>query len=1073
MPRLPACLLLLSTLAFAPAARAAESPSPVVAEPTCTAANPRYTGSPFITTWTAEDYGAAPINWHIVFNPVNGFVYVGNNYGVLEFDGAAWRLIELPDHGAVQALAVDARGRVWAGSTSELCLLTPDDTGVLHAVSLRDRLPPAERTVGTVLFAVAASDGCFFATVSQLYFFGDGGTARTWPAQPRIYGLWWMDGALHVAMTSEVFRLRAGALERVAITAPPTDATAPTRKRAYTAAPDGTGGWLLLSALGPSRWAGPGSALVPLSEESLALTRAEQITTAAFLTDGRIAYGTIRNGLLVFDRAGHLVQRITRDHGLPGNRIEKISEDAEGGLWIATHTGVARVQLDSPFAVHGLAQGVTGSPRALERLGNRLYLTHSEGVAWRGPDGVFHDIAGLRIGTNKLFAHDGRMFATGPSLHELPPDGDAVRLLRRPFSPLLSWPREPARLLAGGLDGLSLLTLLPDGTVRDDGLVKGSPLGIRDLLDGGDGWVWGVTSDACVWRVDFRGGLEPAAPIEVFDEARGLPPVRHRDNAKLFRLDGQIVAASAAWIRRFDAATGRFVPETRLANPELATGATGAVTDADGDLWLRSPPPAQTLFRLPAVSNSLPPWNTTPLFSTPLAALVANDLYHDAALRTLWLTGQGALISMDLDWKPARAVPPLRAFVRRVATAAGESVFVVPPSGGSLTKAPSEGGTTNNVASLTPRQNSLRFDFAAPAYAPDYRGKLLTVYRTRLEGFDTDWTPWSAEAHRDFTQLPYRAFTFHVEARSLDGRTSAPEAAESTLAFIIAPPWWLTRWAFASYVLFAGLGVVGFVKLRVRGLNRRAAWLENEIAAHTVELHARNQELARLHQLELDEKTSAKIGEQRALIAEEQARLEMLRYQLNPHFLFNALASISGLAVARPTAARDMIGKLSEFCRLSLARGRDDTATLAAEFEMLRLYLDVEKARWEDGLQTDFRLDDAVRDVRLPSFLLLPLVENAVKYGSQTSPDILGISVSARRGASGRLEIEVANTGTWVTDGATTAQSTHIGLANLRERLARAFPGRHVFTTESADGWVRVRLTISSIENPKSKIENA
>ncbi len=1039
-------------MACAPGVRAADAVT--------AGANPRYTGSPFVTAWTAEDYGGAPINWHVVFNPVNGFIYVGNNYGVLEFDGAVWRLIELPDHSAVHALAIDSRGRVWAGSAGELCVLMPDDTGALRAVSQRDRLPAAERAIGNLLYALAAPHGVYFASVAQLYFFGDDGTIRTWPAQPRINGLWQMDGALHAAMSDgAVLQLRDGEFAPVDIVAPPNEPGTTPRKRAYAAAPDGAGGWRLLTGFGPSRWAGPGSTLVPFSEESAAPFRGEQTNTAVFLADGRIAYGTVRSGLLVFDRAGRLVQHLTRTDGLPGNRIEKISEDAEGGLWIATHTGIARVQLDSPFAVHGLAQGFAGSPRDVDRLGERLYFTHSEGVSWRGPDGNFHEVSGPRLGMNKLLALDGRMLASGPSLRELRPDDQAPLLLRRSFSPLARWPREPARLIAGGIDGLSLLTHLADGKIREDGIVKNSPLEIRTLLDPGDGWLWGVTAEGRVWRADFRAGLRLEAPIEIFDAARGVPPVRQRDNARLFRLDGQVVAASAAWIRRFDPATNRFVPETRFANPELTAGAVGVATDAAGDLWLRSPPPTQTLFHLAVGPAS--PWRATPLASAPLAALVANDLYHDVALHTLWLSGQGALVSIDLDWKATHAAPRLRAYVRRLAGSDGVAFH-----GWSAVPATRADGLAPNPRveghplQLDPKQNSLRFDFAAPAYAPDYRGKLLTVYRTRLEGLDADWTPWSGEPHREFAQLPYRAFVFHVQARALDERTSEPDAGESLVAFVIAPPWWLTRWAYAGYAMLAGLGVVGVVKLRTRGLRRHATVLEDEVAERTRQLHARNQELARLHQLELDEKTSAKLGEQRALLAEEHARLEMLRYQLNPHFLFNALASISGLAVSRPTAARDMIGKLAEFCRTSLTRGRDDTAPLADEFHMLRLYLDVEKTRWEDGLQIDFELEEAVREVRLPSFLLLPLVENAIKYGSQTSADVLKVRVVARRGRDGALEIEVANTGTWVTDGATTAQSTHIGLDNLRERLARAFPGRHTFTTAAHDGWVHVKLTL-------------
>src|SRR5262249_28691924 len=143
-------------------------------------------------------------------------------------------------------------------------------------------------------------------------------------------------------------------------------------------------------------------------------------------------------------------------------------------------------------------------------------------------------------------------------------------LLRRSFSPLLPWPSEPTRLLAGGIDGLTLLTEMPDGTLREDDVVTQAPSGIRELLDGRDGWVWGTTVDGRVWRADFRRGLRADAPVEIFDAARGLAPVRQRDDAKLFFFGGEIVAASAGWLRRFDGVRGRFEAETRIAEGVLA-----------------------------------------------------------------------------------------------------------------------------------------------------------------------------------------------------------------------------------------------------------------------------------------------------------------------------------------------------------------------------------------------------------------------------------------------------------------------------------------------------------------------
>lgn len=218
-------------------------------------------------------------------------------------------------------------------------------------------------------------------------------------------------------------------------------------------------------------------------------------------------------------------------------------------------------------------------------------------------------------------------------------------------------------------------------------------------------------------------------------------------------------------------------------------------------------------------------------------------------------------------------------------------------------------------------------------------------------------------------------------------------------------------------------------------------------------LAASNAELTRLRQHEFDEKVAARLSE-------EKARLEVLRYQLNPHFLYNSLNSIYGLLFENARDAGEMVLRLSEFCRATLTGSKDELPTLGAEVEMLRAYLDVEKVRWGEKLQIEFAVAPEASPVRLPPFLLLPLVENAIKHGGRTSSDVLRLSLRAQR--TGRaLRIEVANTGEWVPPEAARPDSTGIGLENLRQRLQRYYPDAHGFTTEAKDGWVIARLLIT------------
>jgi sensor histidine kinase YesM len=183
------------------------------------------------------------------------------------------------------------------------------------------------------------------------------------------------------------------------------------------------------------------------------------------------------------------------------------------------------------------------------------------------------------------------------------------------------------------------------------------------------------------------------------------------------------------------------------------------------------------------------------------------------------------------------------------------------------------------------------------------------------------------------------------------------------------------------------------------------------------------------------------------------AQLAMLRYQLNPHFLFNTLNSISTLVLLKQTErANIMLSRLSSFLRYTLANEPTAHVTLAQEVETLKLYLEIEKMRFEERLRTHFDVDPRCAKARLPSLLLQPLVENAIKYAVTPQEEGADITVTARLNGE-RVQIAVSDTGPGLIESKPRPTlSTGVGLANIRERLAQAFGPDHRFDTRSDPG---------------------
>jgi two-component system, LytTR family, sensor kinase len=195
------------------------------------------------------------------------------------------------------------------------------------------------------------------------------------------------------------------------------------------------------------------------------------------------------------------------------------------------------------------------------------------------------------------------------------------------------------------------------------------------------------------------------------------------------------------------------------------------------------------------------------------------------------------------------------------------------------------------------------------------------------------------------------------------------------------------------------------------------------------------------------------------------AQLAMLRYQLNPHFLFNTLNSISTLVLLKQTErANAMLSRLSSFLRYTLVSEPEGEVPVAQEIETLKLYLDIEKMRFEERLRTSFDLDPAAAHACIPSLLLQPLVENAIKYAVTPKEEGADIAVAVRR-LGNRVHITVSDSGpgspTGHNDGGVSnISSTGVGLVNTRDRLAQAYGADHRFETEAGPHGFTVTIEI-------------
>jgi len=193
---------------------------------------------------------------------------------------------------------------------------------------------------------------------------------------------------------------------------------------------------------------------------------------------------------------------------------------------------------------------------------------------------------------------------------------------------------------------------------------------------------------------------------------------------------------------------------------------------------------------------------------------------------------------------------------------------------------------------------------------------------------------------------------------------------------------------------------------------------------------------------------------ERALISArlaDQAQLKMLRYQLNPHFLFNTLNAISTLVLEKDgRQANQMLTKLSAFLRYSLDSDPLQRTTLAEELRALQLYLDIEKTRFGDRLKITLDIDPEAMEARVPSLILQPAIENAIKYAIARMESGGEIAIIAKRDGE-FLKLAVCDNGPAPpSDPSSLLASSRsgVGLVNMRDRLAHLYGARQSFAVE-------------------------
>ncbi len=759
----------------------------------------------------------------------DGLLVVGNLGGVLTFDGARWQVYPIGNGRSVFSIACDAAGHIAVGGVDEIGLMEPDALGELQYRSLVAELPPELRNFGQVNYVAAVPGG--FAFVSPRWLARWHGApppsdppTGAHPTGDHLSVIERYDGAppfshpfavgqdLYVWNRVGLYRLQGDEL----VLAPGGEAF---RGRRIDAVEQLAGG-LLISLRGDGVYRLEGGALSSLPSEVSAWAKRNRVLTSIRLPDGRIVLGSVLGGLALLSPTGELERLIDTRSGLPDDLVYSLAVDHEGALWAGLNLGLARIEVGSAISLLDRRTGLQGSVYTVERHAGQLWVGTAAGLfaeraTVQGAEAAaagrvsisFDAVPGILPSAWSLLSVDDDLLVGSAGGLVVVRQGRATTLAGTESLVVYSLTRsrhQPARVWLGTDDGL--------GAIRHDaagwhfeGLVAGSPREVRQIIETSGGRLWLSSS------LDEATGLLAPEPGQPADAIHRLA-VQEPDEWAFCALQGRVFGVAKYHLGWLDEDTGVVVDEPQL-HPLL--GGNRVVEDAAGNLWTNSRPPrvlrraAQGFEREARVLYELGHRDIETIFAEPDGAV--------------WLaSGVGLYRFTSAE---GVATPPLRPPLLSRVSVAGKPLFF----GSGLGELP--------VSQLAAGPRRLRIELAPLSSRPGLQ------YQTRLDPLDEDWGPPSIDPFVELTQVPAGRFTFR--ARLIGPSSEA--GPETAWTFRVLPRWYQTPWAFALASGLALAGVRAYGRMRSRALAVRARDLEERVAAQTLELQQKVEQLGRAH----------------------------------------------------------------------------------------------------------------------------------------------------------------------------------------------------------------------------------
>ncbi|WP_020599239.1 ligand-binding sensor domain-containing protein [Spirosoma panaciterrae] len=783
-------------------------------------------GSPLMAHFSPKDYQTHPENRAIVQDK-RGILYVSNYNGLLEYDGASWQLIEVPGL-TVRSLDVDQKGTVYVGTQSDFGYLKATPTGRMQYVSLASLLPTLDRHVAPVWRLYCTPDGVYFCTFEKIIRYRPHQPMRVWYPKRQFRLAHYAQrtllvqdegiGLVQLDATGLCTLVPGGA----SLATRPIQAILPYQHQKLLLVTQQHGLWIYDASF-LHKYPVPTS-ITQLSTAEANWLRQSDISQAIAVTDSvtgtfHYAIASLRGGIRILDASGRLVQRIDEQMGLTKNRVHSLFIDHQQTLWAGLANGIDKLEINNPISRFGENQNIRATVWDIYRHQQQLYVGTNSGLAYLDKQtGLFRNIRGSESPCWDMLSFRQDLLVGSMDAVLLVRDGILQQTVAIPGGMAYALTRskvDTTVVFAAMFDGVNVLRY-QRGIWKWVGKLQGISGECWSIVPDEKGNLWIGTHLQGFFYVDLSDGIRLNAPIRHYGRAKGLDLLVW--NYVISTPDGLFFTTKNR-IYRYSARADRFDEDARFA-PLFRSPKAGSpilAQDRQRTFWFANP-----LGVLRHRGNGAFAYDSLSLLPIQRSGFAILP----EANGTVWIGNDEALYRYKGDHKQPSTT--FGTILRSIRLTQSDSLLplVTPKSG----------------IQLIYTDRAIAFQFAAGSYV----GEGGNDYQYRLMGHglmmdDTNWSKWTKETKKEYTNLPAGMYTFFVRARNPYGQFSR----ESAYVFVVLPPWYQTKLAYLIYIFTAALSIIGIIRFYTRHLANEKTKLELLVQARTVQVVQQNEALER------------------------------------------------------------------------------------------------------------------------------------------------------------------------------------------------------------------------------------